>query len=126
MAVVSVRLHPLPPFPIKAELFVAPPPCSATRLPHTHGRPLGFAPPPHDGFALLAAAHGCACLATNASYTAPPHHATLLGHFSAYRRCIRVALRYTLSLLMPALLAEGDEFLMNSWRNFLERNHVKA
>ena len=27
-------------------------------------RPLGFAPPPHDGFALLAA-HGCACILTS-------------------------------------------------------------
>ena len=35
--------------------------CSATRLPPRE-RPVGFAPPPRDGFALLASAHGCACL----------------------------------------------------------------
>src|SRR5215203_5800659 len=48
------------PSSLRAELFVTPllfdsPATSLNR------RPLGFAPPPHDGFALLANAHGCAC-----------------------------------------------------------------
>ena len=32
--------------------------CSTTSLPPTHRRPVGLASPPHDGFALLANAHG--------------------------------------------------------------------
>src|SRR5215208_213321 len=36
-----------------------------------------------------------------------------LGVFSAYGRCLRVALRHALYLLMPALLAVGDESAMN-------------
>src|SRR5215217_6828136 len=31
--------------------------CSTARLPPINRRPLGFAPPPHDGFAILASAH---------------------------------------------------------------------
>ena len=48
---------------------------------------MGFAPPPHDGFALLASAHTDALghrriprmLAMNAPYTASYPHATRLG-----------------------------------------------
>ena len=37
---------------------------------------MGFAPPPYDGFALLASAtHGCAYLATNTSYIGLQPHA---------------------------------------------------
>ena len=46
-------------------------------------------------------------------------------YFCADGRCPRVALPHALAL-MPALLAVGDEFLLYSWRDFLERNHVKA
>jgi len=37
--------HPLPPFPMRAELFGAPPPCSAARLPPIPKRPIDFASP---------------------------------------------------------------------------------
>ena len=35
------------------------------RLPASSRRPLGFAPPPHDGFAFIASAQGCACRPTS-------------------------------------------------------------
>jgi hypothetical protein len=50
---------------------------------------MGFAPPPHDGFALIASAHADAlgrkhiprALAMNAPYTAAKPHAIRLGSF---------------------------------------------
>jgi hypothetical protein len=36
--------------------------------------PLGFASPPHDGFALLASAHGYACLLTHFQRLLSMHH----------------------------------------------------
>ena len=76
--------------PIRGRSFVvAPPRCSATRLPPRDSsmRPMGFAPPPYDGFALLASAHTDAldykhiprALAMNAPYTSSWPHATRLG-----------------------------------------------
>jgi len=93
--------------------------CSTARLPPIHRRPLGFAPPPHDGFALLASTHGCACLATNIPYMVSQPHTILLGgcipHVDDALPCC-----FAPPSLMPALLPRSDEFRMNSWRNFLE------
>ena len=35
---------------------------------------MGFAPPPHDGFALLASAHGYACLLAHFQCLLSMHH----------------------------------------------------
>src|SRR5215207_18955 len=75
VAVCSVTLHPRPPPSLKAE------PCrpAAVRQPGyllRARRPMGFAPPPHDGFAFLASATRmrmtagtCPALVMNAPYT---------------------------------------------------------
>jgi hypothetical protein len=62
----NVRSHPHPLLSLKAELSVTPPllfgSLAASQLAR---RPLGFAPPPHGGFAFLASAQGCACKPTS-------------------------------------------------------------
>src|SRR5215211_5579217 len=99
--------------------------CSTFRLPPIHRRPMGFAPPPHDGFALLASAHRCTCLAANTPYIGSQPQAILLGGCILH---VDDALPYWLAprsvSVVPALLPKGDEFRMYSWRNFVElRNH---
>jgi hypothetical protein len=74
---------------------------------------MGFAPPPYDGFALLASAHGCAWLATNTPYMGSQPHAILFGGFSPQRVDASVCL-CAMRCLMPALLPVADEFWMNS------------
>ena len=73
---------------------------------------MGFAPPPHDGFALLASAHRCAYLATNTSYIASQPQAILLGGSFAQRDDASVLLCVALSC--PPYLPGGDECAMNS------------
>src|ERR671914_275513 len=72
MAVFDVRSH-LPPCVTTGQqcpplLFDSP----ATSQPGR--RPLSFAPPPHGGFALLASAHGCACLLAHFQCLLSMHH----------------------------------------------------
>src|SRR5215213_774619 len=83
---------------LRTELFVAPPPCSATRLPLTHRKPLLrlCAPASRRVCPSRSSAHGCACLVANTPYIGSQPHAIL------------------------PYLPVGDEFRMNSWRNFLE------
>ena len=75
---------------------------------------MGFAPPPHNGFALLASAHGCAYLATNTSYIGSQPHAIHLGGCIVH---IDDALPYRFAprsgSVIPALLPRSDEFPMN-------------
>jgi hypothetical protein len=61
MAVFDERSHSHPLSSLRAELCC---PADAVRQPGylPARRPLGFAPPPHDGFALLASAQGCVSL----------------------------------------------------------------
>jgi hypothetical protein len=61
------------------------------------GGPKALRPPPHDGFAPLAAAHGCACLATNTPYIGSQPHAILLGGLFAQRDDAPVLLYVTRS-----------------------------
>jgi len=118
--------HPLPSLPHKGGALsprrsVRRPGC----LPYTligdtdRRRPVGFAPPPHDGFALLA----------GATRMRMPCYEHTIHRFAAPRnipwrripadgRRPRVVLRH--ALLLPALLPMGDESRMNSWRTFLE------
>jgi hypothetical protein len=82
---------------------------------------MGFAPPPRDGFAILAAAHECACPATFASYTGSQPHAIPPGGEFPQMEDAPVLLYVTLSpsharLVFPV----GDGFRMHSWRNYLE------
>ena len=79
--------------------------CSATRLPPIHRRPLGFAPPPHGRFGLLAAAPTYAQayqlprFATDPPYTGPQNRAIPLRvKFFTEGRCLSVVLRHALSL----------------------------
>jgi hypothetical protein len=106
MAVFDVRSHPLP--SLRAELCEL---AAAVRQPGylPARRPLGFAPPPHDGFALLASAHGCAYLATNTPYIGSQPHAIIFGGMLAQRDDSPVWLCVS---RMPALLPKGDEFPM--------------
>jgi hypothetical protein len=100
------------PFPLCERSLLPRRCCSTARLPPIDRRPLGFALPPHDGFALLASTHGCACLATVASYTGHQRRATPPGGLFAQRNdasggllCVTLP-----PSLMPALLPRGDEF----------------
>src|SRR5919107_4157007 len=52
-------------------------------------------------------------------HRSPAPHNTSRRIICAGNRCLRVALRHALPL-MPALLARGDEFRMDPWRNFRE------
>jgi hypothetical protein len=92
---------------------------STARLPPIHRRPLGFAPPPHDGFAFLASTPMRVPCYEHTIHGFAATHNTPWRMYSACRRCSPVLLCATLSL-MPALLPRSDEFRMNSWRNFLE------
>jgi hypothetical protein len=82
-------------------------------------RPLGFAPPPHDGYALLASAtrmplpaETFPMLAMNAPYNDSwPHSIPLEG---LLRRGAKPLCCFaSRSLLMPALLPRADESAMN-------------
>jgi hypothetical protein len=73
MAVVDVRSHPHPPFWRRG--IVASPLLFDSPASSQLGRvPLGFASPPHDGFALLASAHGYACLLAHFQCLLSMHH----------------------------------------------------
>src|SRR5918995_4895586 len=56
MSLLLGRIRPFP--PLKGRSFVFPRRCcccSTVRLPPIHRRPMGFASPPHSGFAFIAA-----------------------------------------------------------------------
>src|SRR5215208_1352146 len=75
------------------------------------GGPWALRAPPHDGFALLASAHRCACLAANTPSIGSQPHAILLGGCIPH---VDDALPYCLAprsvSVVPALLPRGDEF----------------
>jgi hypothetical protein len=81
-------------------------------------RSLGFAPPPHDGFALLANAHtdALACWhIPNACYECTTHRVPKLGNTPPRifpQRCSAPCCFASRSL-MPALIPMSDEFAMN-------------
>src|SRR5215217_9305287 len=107
MAVFDVRPHPHPLPSLRAELCG---PAAAVRQPGylPARRPLGFAPPPHDGFAFLASAHGWACPATNTPYIGSQLDAILLqGLFLQMDDAPRVALWYARALSDARLITSG-------------------
>ena len=112
MAVFDVRSHPRPPSVTSGHCC----PAVAVRQPGylPARRSLGFAPPPHSGFALLASTHGCAYLATKASYIGSQRHAILLGgcieHVDDALPCCFAPPSVS---VMPALLPKGNELPMN-------------
>src|SRR5215207_3466772 len=90
MTVFDVRSHPHPPLCEGGALL--PRRCSTARLPPVHRRSLGFAPPPPDGFALLASAtrmilsaETYPMLAMNAPYTESQSYAIPLGENFPHR-----------------------------------------
>src|SRR5215213_4799567 len=105
MAVFDVRSHPYPSLLASGALLPRHHRRSTARLPPIHRRPIGFASPPHDGFALLASAHGCPWLqphSPNACYEctiqrilAPRN--TSWWIFSIEDRCTREAKLHALS-----------------------------
>ena len=116
-AITTTGLHPCPPFLYRGGAS------STRRTVRQPGyllsvkRPLGFAPPPHDGFALLACAHGCTWLQAHSPCLLQIHH-TLNPSLTPYPvadaigelRCLRVASCHS---LLPALIAVGDGSAMN-------------
>ena len=108
-----MRLYPHPLPTLRAEHCC---PAAAVRQPGylLTRRPLGFAPPPHDGFALLASAHGCAYLATNILYIGSQPHAILLGGcIPRVEDALPCCFAPSSVSVMLALLPRGDEFRMN-------------
>jgi hypothetical protein len=96
--------------------------------------PLGFASPPHDGFAFSQRTRGCAylqahspeTLATIAHYTGESQPCAIrLGGILPQGASASALLCVTLSL-MPALLPRDEEFRMNSWRNHLELRQLEV
>jgi hypothetical protein len=111
--VATLGSHPFPLLLIGAEHCC---PASAVRQPgHLPvKRPLAFAPPPRDGFALIASAHGCAYLAMNTPYLGSQPHAVLLGGCIALvDDALPCCFAPRSVSVMLALLPEGDEFRMN-------------
>jgi hypothetical protein len=91
---------------LRTELFVAPPSCSATRLPLTHRWPQGFAPP----------ASGRVCPSRSSARMRMPCDEHTIHRLAAPRntpwriicaegRCPRIALRHALSLSCPPYTA---------------------
>jgi hypothetical protein len=112
--------------PIRGRSFVAPPLLFYTRLPPIDRRPLGFAPPPHDGFASLASAHtdalGCRHI-PNACYECTLH-GILAPRNTPWRIFFAEAdasvLLCVMRSLMPALLPifEGPDFPYSTYLSF--------
>src|SRR5688572_29036873 len=119
MAVFGVRLHPRTPLSASGALLLHRCCCSAARLPPIERRPLGFAPPPHDGFALLASATWVRLAASTFPMCLLCMHHTLNPSPKQYplaayfRRGTMPICCFVSRSLMPALLPASGEFPMN-------------
>jgi hypothetical protein len=123
MAVFDVRSHPRPPSVTSGHCYPAVAVRQPGYLPANSRRPIGFAPPPYDGFALLASAHTrmrCPastfpmCLLCMHDIVDPsPTQYPSWRIFCVYGSGLRVASCHTLSLLMPALLPVDDGSALN-------------